>query len=174
MKKLSEKTLASYIDTYTSPLGQITLGSNGNELIGLWFDDSKYFGNTLANLYQKKSLPIFDQTKQWLDCYFSGKEPDFTPALKLIGSPFQISVWQILLQIPYGQMMTYGEIAKILAHERGIKSLSAQAVGGAVGRNPISLIIPCHRIIGSNGNLTGYAAGLDKKAYLLNLEQSNN
>ncbi len=174
MKKLSEKTLASYIDTYTSPLGQITLGSSGNELMGLWFDDSEYFGNTLANLYQKKSLPIFDQTKQWLDCYFSGKEPDFTPALKLIGSPFQISVWQILLQIPYGQMMTYGEIAKILAHERGIKSLSAQAVGGAVGRNPISLIIPCHRVIGSNGNLTGYAAGLDKKAYLLNLEQSNN
>ncbi len=173
MNKLSEKILASYIDTYTSPLKQITLGSNGDELMGLWFDDSKHFGSTLAASYKKKSLPIFEQTKKWLDCYFSGKEPDFTPALKLIGSPFQISVWQILCQIPYGQVMTYGEIAKILAHERGVKSLSAQAVGGAVGRNPISLIVPCHRIIGSNGNLTGYAAGLDKKLYLLNLEQAN-
>ena len=115
-------------------------------------------------------LVLFPQTSEWLDCYFSGKKPDFTPALQLNDTPFRIAVWKILQQIPYGEVVTYKDIAQEIARQKGISSMSAQAIGGAVGHNPISIIIPCHRVIGSNGNLTGYAGGLDRKINLLALE----
>ena len=113
------------------------------------------------------------ETIQWLDVYFAGKEPDFTPSLHLIGSDFRQAVWNILLSIPYGRTMTYGQIAKQLAKNTGIDKMSAQAVGGAVGHNPISIIVPCHRVVGTNGSLTGYAGGLDKKIALLKLEKTD-
>ena len=161
-----------YIYRYNSPLGRITLASDGNSLIGLWFDQQKYFANNLKKELQEKELPIFKATIKWLDIYFSGKSPDFTPQLLLKATEFRESVWEILLKIPYGQTMTYGDIAKIIANNKGIKKMSAQAIGGAVGHNPISLIIPCHRVIGSDGNLTGYAGGIDRKYQLLKLENA--
>ena len=123
---------------------------------------------------QEESLPIFKDTCRWLDMYFSGKKPSFTPPIQMRTTPFRKQVWEILLQIPYGHTMTYGEISDKIAKEKGIKKMSAQAVGGAVGHNSISLIIPCHRVVGANGKLTGYAGGLDKKIYLLKLEGVKN
>lgn len=159
-----------YTSHYNSPLGQITLASNGTCLTGLWFEDQKFFARTLANCTQEKDLSVFHQTSEWLDCYFSGKKPDFTPALQLNDTPFRIAVWKILQQIPYGEAVTYKDITQEIARQKGISSMSSQAIGGAVGHNPISIIIPCHRVIGSNGNLTGYAGGLDRKINLLVLE----
>ena len=153
-----------YIYHYESPIGMITMASNGETLIGLWFDGQKYFGDSLGEAYEEKMLPIFEQTINWLDIYFSGGIPDFTPALTMRTTEFRKNVWNIMLSIPYGETMTYGEIAKKL------QSMSAQAVGGAVGHNSISLIIPCHRVVGSDGSLTGYAGGIDKKIKLLELE----
>ena len=167
-----------YIYPYASPLGGITLASDGEKLIGLWFDGQKYFADTLepkavaeSTKSIKERLPIFEETIRWLDTYFRGAIPDFTPPLTIQSSPFREEVWKILLTIPYGQTMTYGQIADILAKRRGLPRMSAQAVGGAVGHNPISLIIPCHRVIGAKGNLTGYAGGIDKKIQLLTLEK---
>lgn len=154
-----------YTYHYNSPLGGITLASNGQELTGLWFDGQKYFAATLALENMPKALPVFEQTSSWLDTYFSGRAPDFTPPLHLQASPFRLAVWKVLQQIPFGQTITYAEIARRCASPK-----SAQAVGGAIAHNPISLIIPCHRVIGANGSLTGYAGGLDKKQYLLALE----
>ena len=153
-----------YIYHYESPIGMITMASDGETLIGLWFDGQKYFGDSLGEAYEEKMLPIFEQTINWLDIYFSGGIPDFTPALTMRTTEFRKNVWNIMLSIPYGETMTYGEIAKKL------QSMSAQAVGGAVGHNSISLIIPCHRVVGSDGSLTGYAGGIDKKIKLLALE----
>lgn len=155
---------------YASPLGGITLASDGVFLTGLWFDGQKYFGAALSGEPHEKKLPVFEQTERWLDIYFSGKAPDFTPSLSLQGTDFRKAVWEILLTIPFGQTMTYGEIAKRAASQMGLSRMSAQAVGGAVGHNPISLIIPCHRVVGSDGSLTGYAGGVDKKRRLLNME----
>lgn len=153
---------------YNSPLGGITLASDGQALTGLWFNGQKHFGSTLGPLASLPAqLPVFDDTRRWLDIYFSSREPDFIPPLSLRGTPFQQRVWKELLAIPYGQTVTYGE----LAHRLGCRS--AQAVGGAVGHNPISIIVPCHRVIGADGSLTGYAAGLDRKRALLELEQKN-
>ena len=121
-------------------------------------------------IYEYKLLPVFKETILWLNIYFNGKEPDFMPRLKLDGTAFRIEIWQILQQIPYATTLTYGDIAKKIAIKRGIEDMSAQAVGGAVGHNPISIIIPCHRLLGSNGSLTGYAGGIDKKIALLELE----
>lgn len=167
------KTDLEYTYHYTSPLGNITLSSNGTALTGLWFDGQKYECATLSPLHEEKFLPIFQQTCDWLDLYFSGKIPEFTPLLSMKNaSPFRKAVWEILLSIPYGQTMTYGEIARIIASKKGTASMSAQAVGGAVGHNPISLIIPCHRVIGTNGSLTGYAGGLDRKLQLLHMEHT--
>ena len=162
----------NYIYHYSSPLNGITLASDGKYLIGLWFDKQKYFAATLKNKPQEKLLPIFKQTCKWLDIYFSGKAPKFTPPLKMQTTPFRKQVWEIMLKIPYGKTMTYGEIAAKIAKKSGLKKMSAQAVGGAVGHNSISLIIPCHRVVGSNGSLTGYAAGLSKKIKLLKLEKA--
>lgn len=160
-----------YIHHYKSPLGGITLASNGNSLIGLWFDEQKYFADTLNKDFREKQLPIFEQADKWLDIYFSGKAPDFTPSLVMKTTPFRKAVWKIMLSIPYGKTMTYGEIAAKIAKKKGIKQMSAQAVGGAVGHNSISLIVPCHRVVGANGSLTGYAGGIAKKIKLLKLEQ---
>ena len=155
---------------YDSPLGGITLASDGEALTGLWFDGQIYFADTMSDDSKKEELPIFVQTCHWLDIYFSGKEPDFTPRLKMNTTPFRKAVWEVLLTIPFGKTMTYGEIAKLIAQNRGVSQMSAQAIEGAVGHNSIALIIPCHRVVGSKGNLTGYAGGLDKKVKLLRLE----
>lgn len=162
-----------YTYHYSSPLGGITISSNGTELTGLWFDGQKYFGDTLPKEYREKNLPIFDETARWLNLYFSGKAPDFTPPLSMETTPFRRAVWEILLSIPYGKTMTYGEIARLIAQRRGVQKMSAQAVGGAVGHNSISLIIPCHRVVGADGSLTGYAGGIEKKIRLLALEKTD-
>ena len=160
----------SFFSHYESPLGGITLGSDGEALTGLWFDGQKYFGDTLGGVYETKDLPVFAKAKEWLDIYFSGRDPGFTPPLVMLTTPFRKAVWEIMLTIPFGQTMTYGQIAEIIAKQRGLTHMSAQAVGGAVGHNSISLIIPCHRVVGKNGSLTGYAGGIDKKIRLLELE----
>ena len=162
--------IMDYIHHYNSPLGGITLASDGEALIGLWFDDQKYFADCLADEYKEKPLPVFEQTDKWLDIYFSGKAPDFAPPLNMKTTEFRRVVWKIMLTIPYGQTMTYGEIADKIAKQKGIESMSAQAIGGAVSHNSISLIIPCHRVVGTNGSLTGYAGGIDKKVKLLEME----
>ncbi|MBO4284799.1 MAG: methylated-DNA--[protein]-cysteine S-methyltransferase [Alphaproteobacteria bacterium] len=162
-----------YIHHYQSPLGGITLASDGKALTGLWFDEQKYFADTLDKDFEEKALPIFEQVSQWLDIYFSGKAPDFTPPFLMKTTPFRKAVWKIMLSIPLGKTMTYGEIAAKIAKQKGIKQMSAQAVGGAVGHNSISLIIPCHRVVGTNGSLTGYAGGIEKKVKLLELEKVN-
>ncbi len=148
------------------------MASDGRHLTGLWLDQQKYFADTLpANAQPKSDVPVFAQTKAWLDRYFKGEKPEISELpLAPIGGEFRQAVWKILCDIPYGQVMTYGEIAKKIAQQQGRKSMSAQAVGGAVGHNPISLIIPCHRVIGTNGSLTGYAGGIDVKMTLLHLE----
>ena len=170
-KELLEINSMEYTYPYKSSLGEITLASDGNALTGLWFDGQKYFADSLDKNNEKKSLPIFDETTRWLDIYFSGSIPDFTPKIKMKTTDFRKAVWEILLTIPYGQTMTYSEIAKIIAKQKGLKTMSAQAVGGAVGHNSISLIIPCHRVIGANGSLTGYAGGVERKIKLLILEK---
>lgn len=162
-----------YIDHYQSPMGGILLAADDIGLTGLWFEGQKYYARKLDPAHGEKALPVFEQTKDWLDIYFSGREVNFTPTLHMMGSDFQISVWEILRDIPYGKTMTYGEIARRIAKQKGLPRMSAQAVGGAVGHNKISLIIPCHRVIGSNGSLTGYAGGIDKKKKLLSLEQAD-
>lgn len=160
-----------YIHHYNSPLGRILLASDGDSLTGLWFEGQKYFADTLTGEYEEKELPIFKQADKWLDIYFGGEEPDFTPPLLMKTTPFRKAVWEIMLTIPYGETMTYGEIAVQIAKQKGIKRMSAQAVGGAVGHNSISLIIPCHRVIGTDGSLTGYAGGIEKKQQLLMMEK---
>lgn len=156
---------------YDSPLGGILLAADEVGLTGLWFDGEKYFADTLDPEHKAQETPILREAKRWLDVYFRGQEPDFTPPLRPIGSPFRQEVWALLLQIPYGQTTTYGALAKQLAAMHGLSRMSAQAVGGAVGHNEISIIIPCHRVVGTNGSLTGYAGGIDKKAKLLTLEK---
>ena len=146
------------------------MAGSGQALAGLWLDGQKYFADALLCGKEEKELSVFAQTKKWLDIYFTGKAPDFTPPLSMEGiSPFRRRVWEIMLTIPFGQTMTYGNIAKLIEKETG-KRVSAQAAGGAVGHNCISIIIPCHRVVGTGGNLTGYAGGIDKKIALLKNE----
>lgn len=159
-----------YTSHYASPLGGMTLVSDGTALVGLYFDGQKYAAEGLDATRTQKNLPIFEEARRWLDVYFSGRKPDFTPPTAPAGTAFQQSVWEILRTIPYGQTVTYGAIARRIEQNTGCR-MSAQAVGGAVGRNPISILIPCHRVVGTNGSLTGYAGGLDKKAYLLRIEE---
>ena len=155
---------------YHSPLGKITLAADKTGLTGLWFEGQKYFALHLEPEHEEKELPVFADAKRWLDIYFSGREPDFSLPLHFTGSDFQNEVWGILSAIPYGQTTTYGEIAKQLAQRREVPRMSAQAVGGAVGKNEISIIVPCHRVVGTNGSLTGYAGGIRRKIALLKLE----
>ena len=160
-----------YTYRYASPLGRITLASDSEALTGLWFDKQKHFPHNLISESTEAELSIFTQTIKWLDIYFSGEVPGFTLPISLNATTFRKAVYEVLLTIPYGQTMTYGEIANIIAEQKGIERMSAQAVGGAVGRNPISIIIPCHRVVGADGSLTGYAGGLDRKIELLKLEK---
>ena len=166
-----------YISHYKSPLGNILLAADETGLTGIWFEGQKYFPLSISTELKEAEIPerkilLFERAKEWLDIYFSGRQPDFSLPLHVTGSVFQKEVWNILCSIPYGQTMTYGDIAKQLAAKRGIPHMSAQAVGGAVGRNKIAILIPCHRVIGANGSLTGYAGGIDKKEKLLALEQA--
>ena len=163
----------TFIQHYDSPLGGILLAADEIGLTGLWFDGQKYFARDLPAERVERSTPVLSEAKRWLDVYFTGKEPDFMPPLHPAGSAFRQSVWDILLQIPYGQTTTYGEIARQLAEKQGLPRMSAQAVGGAVGHNEISVIIPCHRVVGTNGSLTGYAGGIDKKVKLLEWEHAD-
>ena len=151
--------MTDYLNRYISPLGAITLASDGFSLTGLRFNE---YGEG-----REKDLPVFDTAKRWLDVYFKGNAPDFTPPLRLRGSGFQTAVWNIVMTIPFGKTMTYGEVAACFSAR-----MSAQAVGGAVGRNPVLLIVPCHRVVGVNGKVTGYSGGTDKKIRLLELENS--
>ncbi|MBQ1724170.1 MAG: methylated-DNA--[Muribaculaceae bacterium] len=162
-----------YTATYPSPLGVITLASDGDRLTGLWFNGQKHFGLTLdADHEPRHSLHVFDLTRRWLDSYFSGQMPDFTPPINLLTTPFGTAVCNMLCSIPFGETTTYGAIARRIARDRGLAHFSAQAVAGAVARNPISIIIPCHRVVGSDGSLTGYAGGLDRKMKLLEIERN--
>lgn len=161
-----------YSTYYTSPLGTMLLASDSNNLIGLWNEGQKYYGGTIVeNMSRKDDCPILVTTKNWLDRYFSGKKPTISDLpLAPIGGAFRQSVWRILCKIPYGKVITYSDVARIMATEMGKTSMSSQAVGGAVGHNPISVIIPCHRVVGVNGSLTGYAGGIAKKIKLLEHE----
>ena len=161
-----------YATTCPSPIGVITLASDGDNLIGLWMEGQKYHGDTLPMaMISKEDMPIFTAAKKWLKRYFAGEKPAPSELpLAPIGGEFRQGVWSILREIPYGEVVTYGDIARKLAVKLGKQSMSSQAVGGAVGHNPISIIIPCHRVVGSGGNLTGYSAGVKTKIALLKLE----
>lgn len=162
-----------YITHYNSPIGDILLASKNEKLIGLWLENQKYYlSNFKEELKEVEENDILNKTKKWLDRYFKGDKPKINELdIEPLGSDFRKSVWRILCNIPYGEVITYNDIAKEIAKEKGIKQMSAQAVGGAVGHNPISIIIPCHRVVGSNGSLTGYAGGVKKKKYLLEHEK---
>ena len=157
-----------FTDRYASPLGEIIFTADGTGLIGLWFADGRIPGPGRDAVYGETEDIV--RAKAWLDLYFSGRVPDFFPRLHLTGSPFRMRVWELLRDIPYGETVTYGRIADMLAKERGLRKMSAQAVGNAVGNNPVSIIVPCHRVVGVGGSLTGYGGGLPRKQALLALE----
>lgn len=164
----------TYFANYKSPLGVLTIASDGNHITGLWMEGQRYFCSTLgSDPVADTNIPVICTTMQWLDGYFQGTEQssEHIPLLPT-GTPFQQSVWSILREIPYGETVTYGKIRSKVAAALGKESMSAQAVGNAVGRNPISILIPCHRVVGTNGNLTGYAAGIERKKFLLELENA--
>lgn len=169
-----EVRVVYYKTNYQSPVGVITLAcdSEGKNLVGLWVEGQKYHGATIAKqMEEKDDIPLFDEAKKWLKRYFAGEQPQISElALAPIGSEFRREVWKILCEISYGEVITYGSIAKKMAKKMGKDSMSSQAVGGAVGHNPISIIIPCHRVVGTNGSLTGYAGGIKTKIKLLELE----
>ena len=163
-----------YTTHYKSPIGDILLASKNNKLIGLWLEGQKYYLSNIKEEMIEEDTEILVKTKNWLDRYFKGEKPsinefDLSPS----GSDFRKKVWKILCGIPYGEVITYKDIAVTIAKQKGLKKMSSQAVGGAVSHNPISIIIPCHRVVGSNGSLTGYAGGIDKKVYLLKHENVN-
>ncbi|MBO4229849.1 MAG: methylated-DNA--[protein]-cysteine S-methyltransferase [Clostridia bacterium] len=160
-----------YIKLIGSPLGRITLASDGSALTGLWFSGQRFDRETLADVFLERDLPIFEEAVRWLNCYFAGRDPGVFQPVSPKGSEFRRAVWKMLEAIPYGETVTYGEIAGRIARIEGRTLPAARAVGGAVSHNPISLIIPCHRVIGSDGRLTGYAAGVDRKETLLKLEK---
>lgn len=161
-----------YKTTHQTPLGKTTLCSDGLNLVGLWLENQKYFANTITEpMLENPALEVFQNTKSWLDKYFKGEKPEISSLpLLMRGSNFRKAVWELLKEIPYGEITTYKNIAEQIAKQNGIQKMSAQAIGGAVGHNPISIIIPCHRVIGSNGSLTGYAGGLHNKIKLLEHE----
>ena len=159
-----------YVCRYDSPLGPMLLAAEGDWLTGAWFEGQKYFGCTLAAGRAEGDAPVLTLARRWLEVYFSGREPDFAVPLRPSGTPFQQEVWAALREIPYGQTTTYGAIARQMAARRGLPRLAAQAVGGAVGRNPICILVPCHRVLGADGSLTGYAGGVERKRWLLEME----
>lgn len=159
-----------YIKHYDSPMGDLLLAADDQGLTGLWIKGQKYFAYYLEPEHKEAGCFAFEKAFEWLDIYFAGRDPGFLPPIHMVGTDFQKAVWEILLKIPYGHTTTYGKIAGQIAAKKGIAHMSAQAVGGAVGHNEISIIIPCHRVVGSNGSLTGYAGGIDKKIRLLKLE----
>lgn len=161
----------SYCFEYKSPIGILVAISDGESLTWLGVKGQKYFEDALEEVITDVDLPIFADTRRWLDSYFSGLKPTFTPPIAPQGGEFRQTIWSILCEIPYGEVITYGDIAKLVARQKGVDKMSAQAVGGAVGHNPISIIIPCHRVVGAGGNLTGFASGIDIKIRLLELEQ---
>ncbi|MEI3338459.1 MAG: methylated-DNA--[protein]-cysteine S-methyltransferase [Clostridium sp.] len=162
-----------YKKTYNSSLGTIYMRSDGEYLTGLWFENSRDSSKHIGD-FEEKDLPIFEETSKWLDIYFSGTNPNFVPKYKIENlTPFRKLVIDIMNKIPYGQVITYNDIAKEIAQLKGIKKMSAQAVGGAVGWNPICIIIPCHRVVGTNGSLTGYGGGIQNKVKLLELEKND-
>ena len=156
-----------YIQYYESPLGKMLLAADEVSLVGVWFENQKYYANGLVEPIEKET-EILKQTKNWLNLYFSGQQPNTLPTLHMMGTEFQKKVWHILLQIPYGKTMTYKDVANQFS-----KTMSAQAIGGAVGHNKISILIPCHRVVGINGSLTGYAGGIERKERLLKLEENH-
>ena len=158
-----------FFSKYNSPIGELTLSSDGEKLTGLWISGQAYFPE-LKNSSENGDLPIFSQTREWLRRFFNGENPGETPPIAPEGTEFRKLIWSELLKIPYGELVSYGDIAKQISIKQKGKFISPRAIGGAVGHNPISIIIPCHRVIGSDGNLTGYAGGLDKKVKLLELE----
>ena len=160
-----------FLQVYDSPLGRILLESDGEGLTGLRFMEPES-PETDTRPDREATPPVLAEAVRWLDLYFSGKDPGFTPAVRLHGSDFQMAVWKILQTVPCGRTTTYGEIAECIAKQMHKQRMSAQAVGGAVGRNPVALIIPCHRVIGKDGSLTGYAGGTDRKQALLEMEKS--
>lgn len=160
-----------YYKKVASPLGEITLRSDGEALTGLWFADDKHFGAKDIAGAALADLDVFMQAEAWLAEYFAGREPKVSVPLKLQGSEFQMQVWRLLQDIPYGRLVTYGDIAKKIAAQKGLARMSAQAVGGAVGHNPLCIIVPCHRVVGANGSLTGYGGGMWRKVRLLELEK---
>lgn len=162
----------TYTILYPSVIGQLTVASDGQSITGLWMEGQKNFGSTISEpILDGNNISVLQAAQEWLDHYFSGvkQSPEELP-LRLIGTPFQQEVWGVLLQIPYGHLMTYGDIARRIAKLHGRESMSAQAVGNAIGKNPISIILPCHRVVGKEGKLTGYAGGTDRKIALLQLE----
>ena len=159
-----------YTSIYQSPVGEILLAADEIGVVGIWFKEEKYYAYCLDKENIPKETPVIKELKKWLDIYFQGKEPDFVPPIHMIGTDFQIEVWNILREIPYGTTTTYSEIAKKIAKNRGLERMSAQAVGTAVGKNSINLIVPCHRVVGTNNSLAGYAGGIDKKIEFLKLE----
>lgn len=167
--KLVERGNMEYIQIMQSPLGKLTASSDGDNITGLWFENQKYYAATLEKENEVHDLFVFQLVKKWLDLYFAGSKPDFSIPVAPKGSLFRQAVWKILRTIPYGEIVTYGDIARQLKKTQGMNT-SARAVGGAVGHNPISILIPCHRVIGAKGKLTGYAGGIDKKVQLLKLE----
>ena len=162
-----------YTSEYISPMGGILLAADEIGIRGLWFEGQRFFARGLPEERTEEETAAIAEVKRWLDIYFTGKDPGFLPPLHPVGSAFRQEVWQLLLQIPYGKTVTYGDIAKRLAEKTGVEGMSAQAVGGAVGHNEISIIIPCHRVVGTNGSLTGYAGGIDKKVKLLESERAD-
>lgn len=162
--------IMQYTAVYQSPLGEILLAADDAGLTGLWFEGQKYYACGLDKEHEEKETPVLRDTRRFLDIYFSGKEPGFTIPLHTAGTPFQMAVWEILRRIPYGETVSYGEIARELARGQKNPGALARAVGGAVGHNRISILIPCHRILGAGGSLTGYAGGIDRKRKLLDLE----
>ncbi|MDR0683740.1 MAG: methylated-DNA--[protein]-cysteine S-methyltransferase [Spirochaetaceae bacterium] len=170
IQNAERKKTMEYIHKIKSPVGILTVSSDGRNISGLWIEGQKYFAKTLGKDVLEQNLPIFENIQNWLDIYFSGSAPDFTPPLMPKGTPYQKSVWDELCKIPYGKTRTYGDLAKQFELQNEGRPTSARAIGGAVGHNPISILIPCHRVMGQSGNLTGYAGGIDKKIKLLKLE----
>ncbi len=160
-----------YSCTFATPLGDVTASAAAEALTGLWFNGQKYYPVNTTTWVNEPDHPVFTRLRTWLSRYFRGIRTAPDVLLEPKGTTFQRAVWNMLLEIPYGQVTTYGEIARKIAASRDLHSMSAQAVGGAVGHNPISILIPCHRVVGADGGLTGYAGGLDKKEALLRLER---